>query len=62
MGPVPAKYQLVVWVCGLSWFAVLGILLAPALPASVIITAAVSLAIGALAVPVYLRELVDAQR
>ncbi len=48
-GPVPTKYQLIVWVCGVAAFAGLGALFSPAL-------AVLGLTLGAAVVALFLHD------
>jgi hypothetical protein len=55
-GPVPTKYQLFVWLCGLSVFAGLAALTAHAAALSATAMVAFGLMIGACAVALFLHD------
>ncbi|HET7689882.1 MAG TPA: hypothetical protein VFK41_05870 [Nocardioidaceae bacterium] len=55
-GPVPAKYSLIVWLCGLAVFAGLGAWLSFAVPFSASTMSAFGLSLGAAMVALFLHD------
>ncbi len=55
-GPVPAKYRLIVWLCGLLVFVGLGAWLSTSVALSTSVMATLGLTMGALAVALFLHD------
>jgi hypothetical protein len=55
-GPVPAKYSVIVWLCGLAVFAGLGAWLSPSVPFSASVMSAIGLSCGAAVVVLFLHD------
>ena len=55
-GPVPTKYSLIVWLCGLAAFAGLGAWVSVAVPLSATVMATLGTAVGAAVVLLFLHD------